>query len=161
LIHRSEDGFDPQALETAELWIYNVCRELAKAPLVERSESPIHFVQSATGVSPYDAIESLKAYLEAAGVAQSSDWIVNCRRLRELRELCGKTQSDLAAAVNLKTQAVSHLERKAKRPKLSRMILVAEALAVSLPQVLTGLDPSAEKPSFMGTAPSKKLRPAS
>lgn len=59
------------------------------------------------------------------------DTVLLGNRIRELRELRGLTQEDLAAATGVGCKHISVLERGVKEPKLATFLAIADALKVT------------------------------
>jgi HTH-type transcriptional repressor of puuD len=59
-------------------------------------------------------------------------------RIAELRESKKMSQEDLAIAVGVDATAVSHWENRIARPDLSRISAVADALGVSVEDLIDG-----------------------
>jgi transcriptional regulator with XRE-family HTH domain len=64
-------------------------------------------------------------------------------RIAELREECDLTQEQLAAVVGVDKTAVSAWERRLSRPDISHLPAVAEALGVSVDELIDGEEKAA------------------
>jgi ribosome-binding protein aMBF1 (putative translation factor) len=59
--------------------------------------------------------------------------------VRSLREVSGCSQADLASACELSRDVISRVERGQHEPRVSTLLLIADALGVTLPALLDGL----------------------
>jgi transcriptional regulator with XRE-family HTH domain len=80
----------------------------------------------------------------------SADWFA--RRLKELREASGMTQSQLADKAGLKVGGVRDLEQGRRRPTWETVLALAGALDVA---VLTFAQPPEEQPEPKRGRPTK------
>ena len=63
------------------------------------------------------------------------------RQIRLARLQKNLTQTQLAEAVNLSVPYISHVERGKKRVSLDALVRIAQALEVTLDQLLSGVQP--------------------
>lgn len=78
------------------------------------------------------------------------------KRIRRLRESAGLSQEQLAAEVGVKYQSVQEWEREGgTAPSRKRQQKVADALGVTIHELMTGLKPPESKPTSDEEAPQK------
>jgi len=131
-------AFDELNLGNAELWLFNLCRDLARIRKIDDAKSPLRAIQIAYAEKRFTAaIAALSEYFERVGLDLRTGHNVDRFRFSELRKLREVSQKSLAEAVGVTTGAVSHFEARNGSLSLARLLMAADLIDVPPSQFIS------------------------
>jgi DNA-binding transcriptional regulator YiaG len=134
---RGAEVFDPINLDTEDLQIFNMCRDLSSAPRVEREGAPLRAIQDLYLNEDYlSAISSLRELLRKVPIQPRQPFDIDRERFVEVRALRKMTQQQLARALGVTAATICNFESRGAKLRLYHVLLAADWLDFSPAQVL-------------------------